>query len=726
MIKHPLHILIVEDNPGDFFLIQELLMESNINQGEVVQAENLEDAIHTIEHSSFDLIFLDLSLPDSSGINTFKAINQYAPMVPIIVMSGLTDTKIALETVRLGAQDYLVKGDFNEKLLEKSVFYSIERKSNLDAIQKSKEKYKQLFDITPVPMMVYDKESLNIILVNNAAIQTYGYSKEEFLKLKFSTLFCPKEQPKLLEALENTSSFAGEWEQKSKDNQPIIVDIITHDYYIENHLANLVVAYDITEKKEAQSKELFHAHIFRNITDSVIVFNPKGIITYWNKGASDIFNYDQEEAIGTPLSFLHNAEEYPPQESLLEHLVEYGEYKSETKRVTKKGKEIWVDIKVNFIYDHDGNIMGILEVGKDITERKKVEELLLIQKKAIEAVGVGITITNPQKEGNPIIFTNPKFLEISGYTQREVIGKKNDFLRGPDTNPQTVNEINKAITEAKPYIGEILNYRKNGEPFWNYIAINPIFDTQGNLINFVKFQQDITEKKKADLELLNKTQELNTFMYRASHDLRGPLASLMGLSELAKRESGSPDAELYLSMISKTSAKLDEILKNLLHLTALKQTEPKIEDFVFNSIINDIISGIKENVSPKPPEIILNFEKQAEIKSDKTILKLILHNLIDNAVKYSKKNSPNSKVEISLVEHADKKQIIISDNGIGIGKDSLQKVFNMFYRGTEASTGSGLGLYTVKSFVEKLHGSVEIKSIENEGTHVTISLPSQY
>src|SRR6188474_44332 len=136
----PLNILMVEDNTGDQFLLSELLSASDLTIKSLVSAIRLDDALHQLK-KPIDIILLDLSLPDSSGIETFNAINRLFGKTPVVILSGLTDTRLALDAIALGAQDYLIKGDFDEKLLSKTIRYSIERKRNMEELQASNERY---------------------------------------------------------------------------------------------------------------------------------------------------------------------------------------------------------------------------------------------------------------------------------------------------------------------------------------------------------------------------------------------------------------------------------------------------------------------------------------------------------------------------------------------------------------------------------------------------------
>src|SRR5688572_19742229 len=121
-------VLVVDDNPGDQFLISELLHDTSLQISAIEKVMSVEDAVAVLQQKHIDIVLLDLSLPDANGIDTFLRINKYAANIPVVILSGLTDTNTATDAIALGAQDFLLKGEFNEKLLEKTILYSIERK----------------------------------------------------------------------------------------------------------------------------------------------------------------------------------------------------------------------------------------------------------------------------------------------------------------------------------------------------------------------------------------------------------------------------------------------------------------------------------------------------------------------------------------------------------------------------------------------------------------------
>jgi len=168
------NILVVEDNPSDFYLIEQMLLSSRINTKNIYSADRLSEAKEILQQHPIGLVLLDLSLPDSHGISTFLEIRPYAQKIPVIILTGLTDSEMAFEALKQNAQDYLVKGEFDVNLLAKSVEYSIERKKVEEKTLASEEKYRQMFYKNPFPMWINEMDSLKILEVNDAAIQKYG------------------------------------------------------------------------------------------------------------------------------------------------------------------------------------------------------------------------------------------------------------------------------------------------------------------------------------------------------------------------------------------------------------------------------------------------------------------------------------------------------------------------------------------------------------------------
>ena len=177
-------VLLVEDNPGDSRLIKELLSDTSSSTFEIETTERLSDALTILPERRFDVILLDLSLPDSTGLETLIKAQAQVPQLAIIVLTGLDDELKAVEAVRRGAQDYLVKGQIDSNLLSRAIRYAIERKQSEEELQASEDRFKSLFEFAPDAYYLNDLNG-NFINGNKAVEELFGYKKEELIGKNF-------------------------------------------------------------------------------------------------------------------------------------------------------------------------------------------------------------------------------------------------------------------------------------------------------------------------------------------------------------------------------------------------------------------------------------------------------------------------------------------------------------------------------------------------------------
>jgi two-component system, NarL family, sensor histidine kinase UhpB len=246
------NMLIVEDNPADLFLLERMLMSDRLVINKVYTASRLQEAKDLLLQVHIDCILLDLSLPDSFGIDSLDGLREITQRIPIIILTGLADSDVALHALNRDAQDYLVKGEYNSNLLIKSIEYSFQRKKIEEKIRLSEEKYRQMFYKNPYPMWVNDENSLQILEVNDAAIQTYGYSRDEFLKLSVNDINLTPEPT--LSQVTFGSLPEKRWEHRRKDGGVIIVDYTCFPINHQGRTAMLAQVIDITEKVVLQNE----------------------------------------------------------------------------------------------------------------------------------------------------------------------------------------------------------------------------------------------------------------------------------------------------------------------------------------------------------------------------------------------------------------------------------------------------------------------------------------
>jgi len=277
----PLNILVIEDNPGDLLLLEESLHGTGLSIENIFPAPSLQRAKEVLADELVHLVFLDLSLPDSSGLASYTGLSEAAQKVPVILLTGLTDTSIALQALLLGAQDYLVKGEFDEQLLSRAIRYSLERKRNLEHLRESEERYRQLFNNNPMPMWVFDVNTYQFLEVNEAAIQHYGYTYEEFLNMSVMAIRPAEDIRKAAEEinsgiLRRETTGKGVWRHLKKNGEIIFVEIASHYIEYRNRPAILALANDVTENIRLEKElDLQRMSKQKQITEAVIVAQEK-------------------------------------------------------------------------------------------------------------------------------------------------------------------------------------------------------------------------------------------------------------------------------------------------------------------------------------------------------------------------------------------------------------------------------------------------------------------
>jgi signal transduction histidine kinase/ligand-binding sensor domain-containing protein len=254
-----------------------------------------------------------------------------------------------------------------------------------------------------------------------------------------------------------------------------------------------------------------------------------------------------------------------------------------------------------------------------------------------------------------------------------------------------------------------------------------LFDAQKQLqeinVSLEKLVQQRTEKLNETISQLNKTiKELDAFLYSASHDLVSPLKSILGLVNLAKLENSKPQLRNYFNHIEISVSKLEAIIQTLMQHSFNTKAELRLEAIDLRKLVDETIGELK--FIPEAEKIRFNLTlSNAQIVSDAHRLKIILSNLLGNAVKYHDSTKPENIVNLEFRKNGSGWILDITDNGIGIEKERLTRVFELFYRATESAKGSGLGLYIVKDTIDRLGGCIVVDSEIGKWTKFTLSFP---
>ena len=249
-----LNILVIEDNPGDFFLIEEYIEESFFNS-KVTHVVNYSEAYHLLskQESIFDSILLDVTLPDNEGLKLVSDILLLADKSPVLILTGYENLDFSIKSLSLGVSEYLLKDEINAHLLHKSILYSIEREKYNKSIIESEKKYSDLFRLSPIPMWVYEISSLKILKVNPAAIKHYGYTALEFMDMSILNLLPDSELNKTTKLYSEPSiDSAKTTRHKLKNGKIIHVKIVQNFLKLEGRPCCIMLSNDITKLIETQ------------------------------------------------------------------------------------------------------------------------------------------------------------------------------------------------------------------------------------------------------------------------------------------------------------------------------------------------------------------------------------------------------------------------------------------------------------------------------------------
>ncbi|MCP4521342.1 MAG: PAS domain-containing sensor histidine kinase [Cytophagales bacterium] len=298
----------------------------------------------------------------------------------------------------------------------------------------------------------------------------------------------------------------------------------------------------------------------------------------------------------------------------------------------------------------------------------------------------------------------------------------------------------KKSKEAVDYILEELekNNKVSGVELWfknrkgrsipTTCSASYIYNNERRADEILFTAKNIFEMKETERKLIDKNRELDIFVYKSSHDLKGPLSSIIGLANVAEMEiTDNATALQYFQLIKESAERLQSILVDLSELARLRNSAHQIQTVDLKKMTEDIL---RQYLIDERLRIEIDFELYLDetptFVSNGKIIRSIIQNLIDNAIKY-RKISTETKPEIiiSLELLADDSIVFtIKDNGLGIRSDKISEVFDMFLRATQNSKGTGLGLYIVKTSVQKLKGTIDVKSKEGEGSIFILTLPS--
>jgi len=666
MSTNRVDILLVEDSLSDARLVREFLLETSLTgSGSVFRVSHvsvLEKAIDLLAQEQIDIVLLDLSLPDSEGLDTLYQMLKAAPQLPIVVLSGLDDEAVAIEAVKAGAQDYLVKGYINEFFLPRVIHYAIERKLAEEKVHRNRE-----------------LALLNTVI---AASTTYS-TPEEILEVVCQELGKTFDLPQVTAIL------------LDEDKSGAVV--------VAQHLAQ--------NQANALGKTISLAH-------------PPLLQRFFNQpGPVTLAKTENEPSLDLVLERLHQFEI----EVELILPIRINEENIGNLLLAINGSRQFSIEEIDLAWSVADQVAGSLA-------RARLNQARQLLSMAIEQTAESIIITDPQ---GFILYVNPAFEHVSGYTRTEVQGCQPNILNSGHHNSEFYQTMWHMISAGQVWHGQFVNKKKDGTLYTEEATITPITNLRGEIVNYVAVKRDVTQElqRQERYRQAQKMEAVGRLAGGVAHDFNNLLTVITGYTELLldRYKETSDPTNRDLEQIKQASERAASLTRQLLAFGRKQIIQPTV--LHLNDIITDMGKMLQRLIGEDIDLITTPATDLGAIKADPGQIEQIIMNLVINgrdAMPHGGKltiETANIYLDETYVDlHLNAKpgwyvMLAVTDSGLGMDHDTQAKIFEPFFTTKSQDRGTGLGLATVYGIVKQSGGNIWVYSELEQGTTFKVYLP---
>ncbi|MBI0401168.1 PAS domain-containing sensor histidine kinase [Cyclobacterium marinum] len=613
--------------------------------------------------------------------------------------------------------------------------------------------YGNLFEINPMPIIIWDCDTQKIIDSNREAILKYGYTKEALLELSIMDII-PKEDINLNNCFTGAEIVGTEVQQRicqhfTKSGESFFAKMQSKPLLIDGKSCVMELITDFTSQLEAEEQlldsvqELSDYRFALDESCLVLILDENKKIDYLNRKFLDISGYQAAEISGKSPVVIY--EENQALKDCLAAVSQGKMWRGELKGIKKKRGVFWIDTVITPFKDNTGKTYQYIWVGYDITEKHKADESLFKERFLLRSIIDNLPIRIYVKDimGRHIINNKSQYQDFLGAeTEAETLGKTVfDYFpyevakkmtvidRHVIVEGQSVKNIEESIIDRKGQLRWILT---------NKVALK---NASNKIVGLVGMTRDVTERKKEEAVLKNlnaeltkkakaleqSNQELEQFAYIASHDLQEPLRMITGfVSLLEKKYSSKLDEKgiQYMHFVVDGATRMRNIIMDLLTYSRVGREGEKLKETDIGEIISNALNLQKTLIDQKGANISVG--PMPKLKVPVSPLNQVFLNLINNSLKYQLEGA-TPRIKISAKERKDSWEFSVKDNGIGIPPKSQDKVFILFSRLHAKSkySGTGIGLAMCKKIIENLGGHIYFKSKENEGSTFYFTVPKE-
>jgi PAS domain S-box-containing protein len=519
--------------------------------------------------------------------------------------------------------------------------------------------------------------------------------------------------------------------------------------------ARIEVAEARTEQAGMQSdvalraSELSYRRLFEAAKDGILILDvDTGRINDVNPFLFKLLGFSRSEMVGKTVGELSPFKDIESNKVMLERLQKNGYVRYEDLPLeTRDGRHIAVEFVSNVYQAGDRNVIQCNV--RDITERKRSEEQLRASfkeigdlKSALDEHDI-VATTDPQGK---ITYVNDKFCAISQYSREELLGQDHHMISSGYHSKEFIRDLWSTIKHGKVWHGELRNQAKDGSYYWEDSTIVPFLNKQGEPRQYVAIRTDITKRKAAEeqirqlnveleqrvvertAELAGANKELEAFSYSVSHDLRAPLRHVIGFVELLQQDAAPSLSEKslqHLTTISQSAKRMGELIDDLLAFSRVGRAALQKTDVNLDELLRDTLGDFQAET--KERRIAWNIHSLPPVRADRALLRMVLVNLISNAVKFTGARA-EAKIEIGSAPNGNSETVIfIRDNGAGFDPKYTEKLFGVFQRlHTQAEfEGTGIGLANVQRIIHRHGGRVWAEGVVDGGATFYFSIPKR-
>jgi PAS domain S-box-containing protein len=617
-----------------------------------------------------------------------------------------------------------------------------ERNRATAALKESENKFALAFTASPDAVNINRLEDGLYVEINKGFTDLTGYTHEDVVGKSSKDInlwYDLSDRDHLVNSLK-TKGYCENLEAKFRRKDGSITTALMSARIIPLHNVPHIISItrDIGELKRVEQEVLAQKKMFETmfnaITDGIVITDTHRQILLANKGMTTTFGYTPGELIGKTTEILYdNTNNYlMTGEAVFNSQSAHPTELYTTSYKDKTGRIFPGETFGTKLYDNNDQWIGNLGVMRDITKRKQDEDALERLKVAIEQAGEVIVVTDTD---GIIEYTNPAFEKVTGYSLDEVHLQNPRILKSGLQDELFYKNLWQTISSGRTWAGRLVNKHKNGSLFTEEATISPVFNNEGQIINYVAIKRDITTQLKLEAQYLQaqKMESVGRLTGGVAHDFNNILAVILGYTELAMRQVG-PSEKLYsdLEKIFDAANRSADIVRQLLAFSRKQNIAPKVLD------LNDTVAGmlrILNRLIGEDIELSWNpMAHPATVKMDPSQVDQILANLcvnardaIDGNGKVTIETDNTSLDEEYCASHLGFQPgkyvtLSVSDNGCGFDKDIADNIFEPFFT-TKGMLGTGLGLSTVYGIVKQNDGIINVYSEPGKGTTFKIYLP---